>query len=32
VVSARETEDNREIITNIVRERKSHFLSTDFIL
>ncbi len=32
VVSARETEDNREVITNIVRERKSHFLSTDFIL
>lgn len=32
VVSARETEENREIITNIVRERKSHFLSTDFIL
>jgi len=32
VVSARETEENREIITSIVRERKSHFLSTDFIL
>jgi len=32
VVSARETEENRDIITNIVRERKSHFLSTDFIL
>ncbi|MRR34165.1 aldehyde dehydrogenase family protein, partial [bacterium] len=32
VVSARETEENREIITNIVKERKSHFLSTDFIL
>jgi len=32
VVSARETEANREIITDIVRERKSHFLSTDFIL
>lgn len=32
VVSARETEENREIITTIVRERKSHFLSTDFIL
>jgi glyceraldehyde-3-phosphate dehydrogenase (NADP+) len=32
VVSARETEANREIITDIVKERKSHFLSTDFIL
>ncbi len=32
VVSARETDQNREIITNIVRERKSHFLTTDFIL
>lgn len=32
VVAARETEENREIVTNIVRERKSHFLSTDFIL
>lgn len=32
VVSARETDQNREIITSIVRERKSHFLSTDFIL
>jgi glyceraldehyde-3-phosphate dehydrogenase (NADP+) len=32
VVSARETEENREIITNIVKERKSHFLTTDFIL
>ncbi len=32
VVSARDTDDNREIITNIVKERKSHFLSTDFIL
>jgi glyceraldehyde-3-phosphate dehydrogenase (NADP+) len=32
VVSARETDANREIITNIVKERKSHFLSTDFIL
>ncbi len=32
VVSARETDSNREIITNIVKERKSHFLSTDFIL
>jgi glyceraldehyde-3-phosphate dehydrogenase (NADP+) len=32
VVAARETEENREIITGIVRERKSHFLSTDYIL
>lgn len=32
VVAARETDTNREIITNIVRERKSHFLSTDYIL
>ncbi len=32
VVAARETDANREIITNIVKERKSHFLSTDFML
>ncbi len=32
VVAARETEANREIISSIVRERKSHFLSTDYIL
>lgn len=32
VVAARETDANREIITNIVRERKSHFLSTDYML
>jgi len=32
VVAARETDENREIVTNIVRERKSHFLSTDFML
>jgi glyceraldehyde-3-phosphate dehydrogenase (NADP+) len=32
VVSARECGTNREIISEIVRERKSHFLSTDFIL
>ena len=32
VVAARETDDNREIITSIVRERKSHFLSTDYML
>jgi len=32
VVAARETDENRDIITTIVRERKSHFLSTDFML
>ncbi|MGB9081231.1 MAG: aldehyde dehydrogenase family protein, partial [Desulfuromonadaceae bacterium] len=32
VVAARETEANREIISGIVRERKSHFLSTDYLL
>ena len=32
VVAARETDANREIITGIVKERKSHFLSTDYIL
>ncbi len=32
VVAARETEVNREIINGIVRDRKSHFLTTDFIL
>ena len=32
VVAARETDANREIITNIVRERKSDFLSTDYML
>lgn len=32
VVAARETDANRGIITDIVKERKSHFLSTDFIL
>jgi len=32
VVAARETDDNREIITGIVKERKSHFLSTDYML
>lgn len=32
VVATRETDSNREIINNIVRERKSHFLSTDYIL
>jgi len=32
VVAARETEANREIITGILRERKSSFLSTDYML
>jgi glyceraldehyde-3-phosphate dehydrogenase (NADP+) len=32
VVAARETEQNRDIINTIVKERKSHFLTTDFIL
>lgn len=32
VVAARETEGNRQIIGDIVRGRKSHFLSTDFML
>ncbi|NTV48615.1 MAG: NADP-dependent glyceraldehyde-3-phosphate dehydrogenase [Geobacteraceae bacterium] len=32
VVAARETAANRDIITSIVRERKSHFLSTDYML
>lgn len=32
VVAARETDANRQIITSIVEERKSHFLSTDYIL
>ena len=32
LVAAKETDLNREIITAIVRERKSKFLSTDFIL
>lgn len=32
VVSARETDGNREIISDILAGRKSHFLSTDFIL
>lgn len=32
VVATRETDYNREIINNIVRERKSHFLSTDYML
>ena len=32
VVAARETDANREIVNDIVRERKSHFLSTDYLL
>lgn len=32
LVAARNTEANRAIINNIVREHKSNFLSTDFIL
>lgn len=31
VVAAKETEKNKEIISDIVTERKSNFLSTDFI-
>ena len=32
LVAARDTEPNKEIIRTIVREQKSNFLSTDFIL
>lgn len=32
LVAARDRDINKEIITNIVRERKSNFLSTDYIL
>ncbi len=32
VVATRETDDNREIVNEIVRGRKSHFLSTDYLL
>lgn len=32
LVAAKESETNKELITKIVRERKSVFLSTDFIL
>jgi glyceraldehyde-3-phosphate dehydrogenase (NADP+) len=32
VVAAHETDDNREIINDIVKGRKSHFLSTDYLL
>ncbi len=32
LVAAKETGENRRIITSIVRERRSRFLSTDFVL
>ena len=32
LVAAKENRTNKELITDIVRERKSNFLSTDFIL
>jgi glyceraldehyde-3-phosphate dehydrogenase (NADP+) len=32
LVAAKETDINKAIITSIVREHKSNFLSTDFIL
>jgi glyceraldehyde-3-phosphate dehydrogenase (NADP+) len=32
VVATRETDDNREIVNEIVKGRKSHFLSTDYLL
>jgi glyceraldehyde-3-phosphate dehydrogenase (NADP+) len=32
VVSARETTENRDLINDIVKGRKSHFLSTDYLL
>ncbi len=32
VVAARDTDASKEIINRIVRDRKSHFLSTDYIL
>ena len=32
IVAAKDAELNKELITNIVRERKSNFLSTDYIL
>jgi len=32
LVAAKELDLNRKIITTIVRERRSNFLSTDFIL
>lgn len=32
VVAARETDENKEIVNDIVKGRKSHFLSTDYLL
>jgi glyceraldehyde-3-phosphate dehydrogenase (NADP+) len=32
LVAAKDQESNKELIGSIVRERRSHFLSTDFIL
>jgi glyceraldehyde-3-phosphate dehydrogenase (NADP+) len=32
VVATRDTDANKEIVNRIVRDRKSHFLSTDYIL
>jgi glyceraldehyde-3-phosphate dehydrogenase (NADP+) len=32
LVAAKDHENNKELISTIVRERRSHFLSTDFIL
>jgi glyceraldehyde-3-phosphate dehydrogenase (NADP+) len=32
LVAAKETDQNKKIITDIVRQRKSKFLTTDFIL
>jgi glyceraldehyde-3-phosphate dehydrogenase (NADP+) len=32
LVAAKDQENNKELISTIVRERRSHFLSTDFIL
>jgi len=32
VVAARETADNKDIVNEIVKGRKSHFLSTDYLL
>jgi glyceraldehyde-3-phosphate dehydrogenase (NADP+) len=32
VVAARENDANRDIVTEIVKGRKSHFLSTDYLL
>jgi glyceraldehyde-3-phosphate dehydrogenase (NADP+) len=32
LVAAKETDINKSIITDILKERRSNFLSTDFIL